>query len=320
MLTLLGDIGGTNARFALYDGHTLGPVANRTVADFVAPVNAIRDVLAGADGEPPQRAILAVAGPVEDGHATLTNGRWRFVAADLRTMLGFEALTLVNDFAAQAHAIPALAEQDLVGVGGGRAVAAAPAAVIGPGTGLGVAGLIPSADGPAVLVTEGGHVTMAPADAGESRLIDHLRASFGHVSAECVLSGAGLVNLYHAIARLEGGEVPERTPEGITQVALAGSCPTSVRALNTFCAMLGTVAGNLALSLGAQGGVYIVGGIVPRIINQFVRSAFRKRFEAKGRFRNYLAAIPTRVVMHPNPALLGLTRLVDAPGPDSISG
>ncbi len=318
MLTLLGDIGGTNARFALYDGHTLGPVANRTVADFVAPVNAIRDVLAGADGEPPQRAILAVAGPVEDGHATLTNGRWRFVAADLRTMLGFEALTLVNDFAAQAHAIPALAEQDLVGVGGGRAVAAAPAAVIGPGTGLGVAGLIPSADGTAVLVTEGGHVTMAPADAGESRLIDHLRASFGHVSAECVLSGAGLVNLYHAIARLEGGEVPERTPEGITQVALAGSCPTSVRALNTFCAMLGTVAGNLALSLGAQGGVYIVGGIVPRIVDQFVRSSFRTRFEEKGRFRDYLAAIPTKVVMHPNPALLGLTRLVDAPGADSI--
>lgn len=319
MLTLLGDIGGTNARFALYDGHTLGSVTNRAVTDFAAPGDAIRDVLAGADGEHPQSAILAVAGPVEDGHATLSNGHWRFVAADLRTVLGFEALTLVNDFAAQAHAIPALAEQDLVSVGGGRAVPAAPAAVIGPGTGLGVAGLIPSADGTAVLVTEGGHVTMAPADADESRLVDQLRASFGHVSAERVLSGAGLVNLYHAIARLEGGEVPERTPEEITQAALAGSCPTSVRALDTFCAMLGTVAGNLALSLGAKGGVYIAGGIVPRIINQFVRSAFRKRFEAKGRFSDYLAAIPTRVVMHPNPALLGLTRLVDAPGPDSIS-
>ena len=312
MLTLLGDIGGTNARFALYDGHTLGPVANRAVADYAAPVDAIRDVLAGADGEYPQTAILAVAGPVEDGHATLTNGRWRFDAADLGTMLGFEVLTLINDFAAQAHAIPALTEQDLVGVGGGRAVPAAPAAVIGPGTGLGVAGLIPSAGGTDVLVTEGGHVTMAPADADESRLVDHLRASFGHVSAERVLCGAGLVNLYHAIAGLEGAEAPERTPEEITQAALEGSCPTSVRALDAFCAMLGTVAGNLALSLGAKGGVYIAGGIVPRVMDQFVRSSFRTRFEDKGRFSDYMAAIPTRVVMHPNPALLGLTRLVDA--------
>jgi glucokinase len=316
---LLGDIGGTNARFALYDGHILGPVANRPVADFAGPVDAIQDVLAGADGERPQQAILAVAGPVEDGYASLTNGCWRFVAADLRTMLDLEAVTLVNDFAAQAHAIPVLSEQDLVGVGGGRAVPAAPAAVIGPGTGLGVAGLIPSADGTAVIVTEGGHVTMAPADADESRLVDHLRASFGHVSAERVLCGAGLVNLYNAIARLDGGKVPERTPEEITQAALAGSCPTSVRTLETFCAMLGTVAGNLALSLGAKGGVYIAGGIVPRIIDQFVRSSFRTRFEAKGRFRGYLAAIPTKVVMHPNPALLGLTRLVDASWPDSVS-
>ena len=319
MLTLLGDIGGTNARFALYDGHTLGPVANRPVADYAAPLDAIRDVLAGTDGEHPQTAILAVAGPVEDGYATLTNGRWRFVSADLETALGFETLTFVNDFAAQAHAIPALAEQDLVGVGGGRAVPAAPAAVIGPGTGLGVAGLIPSVDGPAVLVTEGGHVTMAPADADESRLLDHLRASFGHVSAERVLSATGLVNLYHAIAKLEGREATERTPEEITQAALAGNCPTSVRALDTFCAMLGTVAGNLALNLGAKGGVYIAGGIVPRIVTQFVRSSFRERFEAKGRFGNYLAAIPTKVVMHSNPALLGLTRLVDALAPDSIS-
>ena len=319
MLTLLGDIGGTNARFALYDGHILGPVANRIVADFAAPADAIQDVLAGADGEHPQTAILAVAGPVEGGHAALTNGRWRFVAADLQTTLDLKALTLVNDFAAQAHAIPALTEQDLLGVGGGRAAHAAPVAVIGPGTGLGVAGLFPSADGPAVVVTEGGHVTMAPTDADESRLVDHLRQSFGHVSAERVLSGAGLVNLYCAIARLEGGEVPERTPKEITQLALAGSCPTSVRALETFCAMLGTVAGNLALSLGARGGVYIAGGIVPRIINQFVLSSFRTRFEEKGRFSDYLAAIPTKVVMHANPALLGLTRLVDAPGPDSIS-
>lgn len=316
MLTLLGDIGGTNARFALHDGHTLGPVSNCSVADYADPADAIRDVLAEIAGQQPRAAVFAVAGPVDDGQATLTNGRWHFVTDDLRTSLRLEAVDLVNDFAAQAHAIPALGEKDLVRVGGGCVDPVAPVAVIGPGTGLGVAGLMPSADGPAVLVTEGGHVTMAPGDAEESRLIDYLRSSFGHVSAERVLSGTGLVNLYQAIAGVEGRDVPERTPEEVTQMAMADECPTSGRALETFCAMLGTVAGNLALSLGAKGGVYIAGGIVPRIINRFAQSAFRARFEAKGRFASYLAEIPTLVITHPNPALIGLTRLIEGQGPD----
>jgi glucokinase len=247
---------------------------------------------------------------VGGGQAALTNGRWEFVGADLRAALGFQTVDLVNDFAAQAQAVPAFADDDLRRVGGGRADPTAPVAVIGPGTGLGVAGLIPGREAPTVLVTEGGHVTMAPADADEGRLLDHLRASFGHVSAERVLSGPGLVNLYQAIAALESRDAPDRTPEEITQTALAGDCPTSVQSLDTFCAMLGTVAGNLALSLGAKGGVYITGGIVPRFADRFARSAFRERFEAKGRFAGYLAEIPTAVVTHPYAALIGLTRLV----------
>lgn len=312
MLTLLGDVGGTNARFAVFDGDTLGAVESRAVGDFAAPLEAIQDVLAELGGAPPQAATIAVAGPVEDGRATLTNGRWAFVAAELKAALGLTSVDLVNDFAAQASAVPALTAEDLMSIGGGRAAPEAPVAVIGPGTGLGVAGLIRSAERPVVLVTEGGHVTMAPADAEESRLLDQLRTSFGHVSAERVLSGPGLVNLYRAIATLEGGEVPERSPEEITQLGLSGECPTSRRALDTFCAMLGTVAGNLALSFGAKGGVYIAGGIVPRILDRITQSSFRARFEAKGRFAGYLAAIPTSVVIHPYPALVGLTRLVDA--------
>jgi glucokinase len=310
MLTLLGDIGGTNARFALYDGHALGPVSHRAVANFATPAEAIRDVLGDLEGDPPSAAVFAVAGPVGGGRATLTNGRWDFVAGDLRTALGVEAVELVNDFAAQAQAVPAFADEDLRHVGGGRADPTAPVAVIGPGTGLGVAGLIPGRNAPTVLVTEGGHVTMAPADADEARLLDHLRVSFGHVSAERVLSGPGLVNLYQAIAGLEGRDVPDRTPEEITQMALAGDCPTSVQSLDTFCAMLGTVAGNLALSLGAKGGVHVTGGIVPRFTDRFAGSAFRERFEAKGRFAGYLAEIPTFVVTHPYAALIGLTRMV----------
>ena len=311
MLTLLGDVGGTNARFALYDGDAYGAVKSRAVGDFAAPLEAIQNVLAELGGEPPQAATIAVAGPVEAGRATLTNGRWAFVAAEPKAAPGLTSADLVNDFAAQAYAVPALTAEDLMGIGGGRAAPEAPVAVIGPGTGLGVAGLIRSAEGPVVLVTEGGHVTLAPADAEESRLLDQLRTSFGHVSAERVLSGPGLVNLYRAIATLEGGEVPERSPEEITQLGLSGECPTSRRALDTFCAMLGTVAGNLALSFGAKGGVYIAGGIVPRILDRITQSSFRARFEAKGRFAGYLAAIPTSVVIHPYPALVGLTRLVD---------
>jgi glucokinase len=312
-LTLIGDIGGTNARFARYDGNALGPIVTRSVADFAEPLAAIRDVLeelTDLGGAPLQAAVFAVAGPVEGGRAVLTNRRWTFVADDLRTELGLASVELVNDFAAQAYAVPQFAESDLVRIGGGEAVPDAPVAVIGPGTGLGVAGLIPRDDGPAVLVTEGGHVTMAPADARESRLIDALRTSFGHVSAERVVSGPGLANLYRAIAELEGRDVPARTPEEITERALAGDCPTSVETLDTFCAMLGTVAGNLALSLGARGGVYIAGGIVPRIVERFAGSAFRARFEAKGRFADYLAAIPSFVVTRPNSALIGLTQIV----------
>ncbi|MFQ6017542.1 MAG: glucokinase [Kiloniellaceae bacterium] len=309
---LLVDIGGTNARFALAGAGGIGHETRLAVADYPGPVEALRAFLERTGpAPPPRRAALAVAGPVQGDSARLTNSPWKVAAADLRAAFGFERITLVNDFAAVAWAVPRLAAHDLVKIGGGQARPSAPAAVIGPGTGLGVAGLVPAEDGPLVLVSEGGHVTMAPADAREDRILDRLRRGFGHVSAERVLSGGGLVNLYEALAELDGSTAPPRTAAEIAAQALAGDCPMSAAALQAFCAMLGTVAGNLALTLGAGAGVYIAGGIVPRFPEYLEASNFRARFEAKGRFRDYLAAIPTWVVVHPDPAFLGLAGLLE---------
>jgi glucokinase len=308
---VLADIGGTNARFALArDGEILHG-AHLAVADYPGPREALDAFLAGTGPLPaPRRAALAVAGPVEGETARLTNSPWRVAAAELQSSFGFDQVILVNDFAAVAWAVPRLGAGDLVSIGAGHARAQAPVAVIGPGTGLGVAGLIQAESGPVVLVTEGGHVTMAPADEREADILASLRRRYGHVSAERVLSGDGLVNLFATLAELEGWDPASPTAAEITRRALAGADPRCAAALDAFCAMLGTVAGNLALTLGALGGVYIAGGVVPRFADYLAASKFRARFESKGRFRDYLAKIPTRVVSHSDPAFLGLAALL----------
>ncbi len=303
---LLADVGGTNARFALLSARGVGAVRRIEVRAFAEPVEAIESFLGKTR---PARAALSVAGPVESGRAQLTNGPWRFSAAEIGAAFGFESVVLVNDYAALAHAVPHLGDDDLVRIGGGVPVPEAAAAILGPGTGLGVAGLIPAGRGFEPLVGEGGHVTMAPADRRESEVLDRLRQDFGHVSAERVLSGEGLVNLYRAIAGLEGLAATLRTPAEITRLALAGNCPSSGAALEMFCAMLGTVAGNLALTLGARRGVYLAGGILPRFVEYLARSPFRQRFVGKGRFESYLEAIPTSVITRRDPAFLGLAAL-----------
>ncbi len=307
---LLADIGGTNARFALADNGEIQQTGRLLVADYAGLSAAIRDFLDQAKPEiTPQRAALAIAGPVAKGRAQLTNGSWRVSESGLRRELAMESVSLVNDFAALAWALPALGGQDVVLLGGHAPVREAPAIVIGPGTGLGVAGYIPGEQRPAVLATEGGHVTMAPANAREGALLDHLRTRFGHVSAERVLSGPGLENLYQAIGAVEGIDAPPRRAPEIISEALEGDCQASLAALKHFCAMLGTIAGNLALTFGAEGGVHIAGGMVPRFVEFLAASEFRERFEAKGRFTAYLAGIPVRIIVHPEPAFLGLAAL-----------
>lgn len=307
---LLADIGGTHARFALAGrGGAATHVKVLRAADHKGLAEAVEAYL--ADTKPakrPSEAVFAVASPVIGDAIAFTNSPWSFSIATLRRRLALKRFDVINDFVAVAFAIPHLTDDDREQIGYGAAVAGAPIAVLGPGTGLGVAALVPHGDGWLPVATEGGHATHAAVDDREAAVIAALRRATrtGHVSAERALSGPGLVNLRAAIAAVDGVDAPPLAPNDITARACAGADPLCKATLDMFCAMLGTFAGNVALVYGALGGVYIAGGIVPDIVDYFAASGFRERFEAKGRFRDYLSAIPTFVVTHPQPAFLGL--------------
>lgn len=307
---LLGDIGATNARFAILTGTTIGPIATLNVGDFATPSDAIRAFLAAQPaGRTPERAAIAAAGPLADGRIAMTNAPWTVDGDTIRDAFGFSSADILNDFAALAWALPALTPADVRQIGGGSAVAGAPLAVIGPGTGFGVAGLVRGIGEDIVLVTEGGHATLPGDSARDDAVIAVLRRKFGHVSIERALSGSGLESLCEAVAFVEQIETPAREAPDIVLHALEGDCLASVTTLELFCELLGTVAGNVALTLGARGGLYIAGGMVPRFVDFLAKSRFRARFEGKGRLAPYLAAIPTAVITHPFPAFPGLARL-----------
>jgi glucokinase len=316
---LVGDIGGTNARFALVENGGVKDQRLLLCADHATIEAAISAYLLDVGGAAPESAAIAVACPVTGDRVTFTNSPWSFSIAALRQELGLERLEIVNDFAANALAVPHLGPEHLVKVGAGAAVAGAPIGVIGPGSGLGVGGLVPAGAGWIALAGEGGHATMPPTTERESALLDHMRRRYDHVSAERVLSGPGLVNLYNILAELDGVPAASFSPAQVTDPTIGEQEPLCREAVDLFCAMLGTVAGNLALTFGARGGVYIAGGIVPKLGQRFVASSFRERFEAKGRFRPYLAAIPTFVITHPVPAFVGLAGLLRA-APSARSG
>ena len=313
---LVGDVGGTNARFAWIDTPGAAPVdvAVVRVAEHASLHDALASYLAGHPRPQRQLAALGIATTVAGDHVRMTNHPWQFSIEGLRRALGFERLLVVNDFNALALALPALPPDALRQGGGGRAAAGAPIGLLGAGTGLGVAGLVALPGGPGVvpLGGEGGHVTLAAADEFEARVVARLRARYGHASAERALSGPGLQNLHEALAWIEGAPAATPTAAVITARALARGDALCVRTVELFFALLGGVAGNLALTLGARGGVYIGGGVVPRLGDWIERSAFRERFEAKGRFAGYLAAIPTWVVTAETwPALVGAGRSLD---------
>lgn len=312
MPSLIADIGGTNARFALVadDDTVAGQALVFSCADFAGPADAALAYLQRVRPETaPRRAAFAVASPVTGDRIEMTNHVWRFSVEEARARLALERLEVINDFTAVALAVPHLTPADRVTVGGQTAVSGMPMAVIGPGTGLGVSALLPSPGGWLPIASEGGHVTMAAADEREAKVIDWLRSRRGHVSAERVLSGPGLVNLFTALRGLLGLDELPLTPAEVTEMAAKGD-PLAREAMGMFFAMLGTVAGNLALTLGAKGGVVIAGGIVPRHLPAFLASDFRHRFDDKGRFRPWLEPIPVHVATHPYPAFLGLANLV----------
>jgi len=310
--SLVGDIGATNARFALVAPD--GEISKTRVLlcdDYPTIADAITAYLADASGTKPVAAVLAVAASPTGDEVSLTNHPWTFSIAALRQAIGLERLKVVNDFHANAAAVPYLAPTERIQVGPGAPLADAPIGVIGPGTGLGVSALVPTPAGPKPIPGEGGHVTMSPADARESAVLEIMRGRYDHVSAERVLSGPGLVNLYNTLSELSHVKAAPLTAAQITDPKIGAGDASAHEATTMFCAMLGTIAGNLALTLGARGGVYIAGGIVPKLGDAFAQSQFRERFEAKGRFRDYLAAIPTYVIVRPFAALLGASKLLD---------
>jgi glucokinase len=307
---LLGDIGATNVRFALLSNGVLGPIKWFTVADFPRFTGAVATFL---DRHCRQvsvcEALLAVAGPVENNRCVLTNSEWTIDAPELCAAFSFARVHILNDFEATALSLPLLTAADLYPVGGGEAALGAPMAVLGPGTGLGVACFVPGSH--IVVASEGGHATMAATSDREDAIIDYLRRQFSHVSAERVVSGSGLENLYRAVIAIDGIEAPKRNAAEITNAALDGTCPAARATLDLFCAMLGTFAGNVALMFGARGGVFIAGGIAPRLTEYIAHSEFRSRFEHKGRFRQYLVSIPSSIIVHPAATFMGLRAIAE---------
>lgn len=309
---LLADIGATNARFGLLVGAEVQASKTYAVADYASPVEAARSFLAGpASGSKPKRAFMAAAGPVVNRRIALTNASWIVDPDRIGRGLDMTDVRVLNDFEALGWSLPALQAHDLFPLGAGGPSERGTMAVMGPGTGFGLSALVRGRDDEAVLVTEGGHATLSSESRREDAIIMALRSQLHHVSIERVLSGSGLVNLYHAISLIDGRTVAERDSAEIVSQAVMGDCAVSRESLELFCAFLGSVAGDVALTLGAQGGLFIGGGIAPRFTDFLQRSAFRERFEAKGRMSAYLSRIPTAVIVHPMPAFVGLTYLAE---------
>jgi glucokinase len=311
---LVADIGGTNARFGWADaeGGPVRHVVTLPVAAHASLALAIRAYLAQvapqlpASERRPRRAVLAVAGAVGGDEVGMTNSPWRFSRHQLGAELGLDAVQVLNDFEALALSLPGLAASQLRAVG--PALALPPSgtlAVIGPGTGLGVAGVLQLGRQWRALPGEGGHVTLAAADEFEAALLAQVRRRHDHVSAERLLSGTGLPELHGAVAAVRGRPAAPLDSAAIVARGLAGGDDDCTTTLDVFCALLGSLAGNVALTLGARGGVYIGGGIVPRLGERFFASRFRERFEAKGRFRSYLQTIPTALITDTLAALSG---------------
>ena len=322
---LLADIGGTYARFTLETA--VGVFAHAATlrcadhADFHAAVSAFLATL--PEGRI-QHAAVAIANPVEGDEVRMTNYHWQFSIEQMRERLGFDTLVVVNDFTALAMALPRLAADGKRQVGGGLALERSVIGLLGAGSGLGVSGLIPADDGWIALGTEGGHSSFSPRDERELAILNHAwkalprndgptaaLGALGHVSFERLLSGPGLELIYRALAERAGVRAAKglSAPE-ITRRALAGSDEVCGESLDAFCAMLGTAAANLAVTLGALGGIYIGGGIVPRLGAWFDRSPFRTRFEDKGRFSAYLAQIPTWVITADNATFHGASAIL----------
>lgn len=303
---LVGDVGGTNARLALCDVDSGEILKAKTYSGLDYPsLEAVVRVYLEEHNVTVTDGCIAIACPITGDWVAMTNHVWAFSVAEMKKNLGFDHLEIINDFTAVSMAIPMLKTDHLIQFGGGEPQPNKPIAVYGAGTGLGVAHLVHVDKRWVSLPGEGGHVDFAPNSEEEAIILEQLRAEVGHVSAERVLSGPGLVNLYRAIVKADGRLPDNLRPKDITERALDDSCTDCRRALSLFCVIMGRFGGNLALTLGTFGGVYIAGGIVPRFLDFFTASGFRGGFEDKGRFKSYVQDIPVYLIVHDQPGLLG---------------
>ncbi len=314
---LLADIGGTNARFVLETRPgRFEAVAVLPCDDYPSLLDAIEAYMNSAEARLAgaarvHHAAIAIANAIDDDIIKMMNHHWFFSIEALRTALGLDTLLVVNDFTALAMALPHLQPEQRQKIGGGAGRPDSVIGLLGPGTGLGVSAMIPTEDRWIALGSEGGHVSFAPCDQREMAVLSYAWREHKHVSAERMVSGRGLELIYRALAERAGkAEAAPLAAAEITSAALAGSCAVCVEAVDCFCAILGSVAGNLAMTLGALGGIYIGGGIVPRLGPLFAQSPFRQRFEEKGRLGDYLAQIPTYVITAEQPTFLGISAIL----------
>jgi glucokinase len=321
MKMLLADIGGTNARFALADTAAEMPllidsVRKYAVTEFPSLGDAARryledtgEFVQGRAHGDVKHGVFAVAGRVEGDFARITNHPWVISKSRTCAALGFERLELVNDFAAQSMAVSLLRGEDVAAIGGATwRPDAQPRdrvyAVIGPGTGLGVGVLVTRGGRHWPIETEGGHVSFPPGTPEEIAILERLSAQFGRVSNERLICGPGLVNIHRALSEIAGVDPGPLQPADITGRAAAGDT-RCMRAVDVFCAVFGAIAGDLVLTTGAWDGVFLTGGLVPKMLDALLHSGFRQRFEHKGRFSANMARIPSLAILHPEPGLLG---------------
>ena len=306
-LSLIADIGGPNARFALVENNSIKAIEPKSYpcADYPTIVEAIRAYLESVDLERPERAAIAIATPVTSDRIRMTNHTWDFSIKEVSDALGFNQLKVLNDYTALALALSQLTDEHYVKIGGGEQQPAQVKAVLGPGTGLGVSGAVPVNNSWVPLEGEGGHVTYGALNDEETKVIQLIQQKIDHVSAEVLVSGPGLSLIYQVLSELQGNNNQVLKPHEVTHKALDQADPIAIQALSMLCGVLGTVAGNLALTLGARGGVFIGGGVIPGVVNFFEQSSFRERFEDHGRFTQYLSEIPTYVINSAYPALIG---------------
>jgi glucokinase len=308
---LLADIGGTNARFALETGPgTITQIRVYPVVEFPTLADAIRKYLKDVKINRVNHAAISIANPVDGDQVSMTNYDWSFSIEATRRALGFDTLLVVNDFTALAMALPSLTDAQRVQIGGGTRRQNSVIGLMGPGTGLGVSGLIPADDRWIALGSEGGHVSFAPQDEREDLVLQYARKKFPHVSFERVCAGPGIELIYRALAARDKKRVSgDVDPAHVVERAHAGDA-LALEAVECFCGILGSFAGSLALTLGSLGGVYVGGGVALKLGELFTRSSFRARFEAKGRFSTYLENVPTYLITAEYPAFLGVSAIL----------